>query len=313
MTTIKEFKEKDRITQNLLVKSCTKGVTSKGAPYLNIQLQDASGTIEGKFWDVKPEEMEAVIIGHVEQITAEVLEYNHNLQLRISNIMDIAQDSIDLSAFIRSSQMSEAEQKTQIHRLIQSLQNKNLKTLVSGMYRRVADQFFEYPAASRIHHNYRGGLAEHTLGMCALAEAVAGLYPLLDRDLLIAGVLCHDLGKTAELGGLVSADYTEEGRLIGHISIGHGWLMEVAEEEGLSDSEEAILLRHMILSHHGKMEFGSPVMPAIPEAEILFLIDNMDARMTTLKQVFDGMKSGSWSQRIFALDNRMFYKRKESA
>lgn len=313
MTTIKEFKEKDRITQNLLVKSCTKGVTSKGAPYLNIQLQDASGTIEGKFWDVKPEEMEAVIIGHVEQITAEVLEYNHNLQLRISNIMDIAQDSIDLSAFIRSSQMSEAEQKTQIHRLIQSLQNKNLKTLVSGMYRRVADQFFEYPAASRIHHNYRGGLAEHTLGMCALAEAVAGLYPLLDRDLLIAGVLCHDLGKTAELGGLVSADYTEEGRLIGHISIGHGWLMEVAEEEGLSDSEEAILLRHMILSHHGKMEFGSPVMPAIPEAEILFLIDNMDARMNTLKQVFDGMKSGSWSQRIFALDNRMFYKRKESA
>ena len=313
MTTIKEFKEKDRITQNLLVKSCTKGVTSKGAPYLNIQLQDASGTIEGKFWDVKPEEMEAVIIGHVEQITAEVLEYNHNLQLRISNIMDIAQDSIDLSAFIRSSQMSEAEQKTQIHRLIQSLQNKNLKTLVSGMYRRVADQFFEYPAASRIHHNYRGGLAEHTLGMCALAEAVAGLYPLLDRDLLIAGVLCHDLGKTAELGGLVSADYTEEGRLIGHISIGHGWLMEVAEEEGLSDSEEAILLRHMILSHHGKMEFGSPVMPAIPEAEILFLIDNMDARMNTLKQVFDGIKSGSWSQRIFALDNRMFYKRKESA
>ena len=313
MTTIKEFKEKDRITQNLLVKSCTKGVTSKGAPYLNIQLQDASGTIEGKFWDVKPEEMEAVIIGHVEQITAEVLEYNHNLQLRISNIMDIAQDSIDFSAFIRSSQMSEEEQKTQIHRLIQSLQNKNLKTLVSGMYRRVADLFFEYPAASRIHHNYRGGLAEHTLGMCALAEAVAGLYPLLDRDLLIAGVLCHDLGKTAELGGLVSADYTEEGRLIGHISIGHGWLMEVAEEEGLSDSEEAILLRHMILSHHGKMEFGSPVMPAIPEAEILFLIDNMDARMNTLKQVFDGMKSGSWSQRIFALDNRMFYKRKESA
>lgn len=312
MTTIKEFKEKERISQNLLVKSCTKGVTGKGAPYLSLQLQDASGTIDGKFWDVKPEDVDAVVVGHVEQITGEVLEYNHNLQLRISNIMDITQDSIDLSAFIRSSQMSEEEQKTQIRRLIQSLQNKNLQALVTGMYRRVADTFFEYPAASRIHHNYRGGLAEHTLGMCALAEAVAGLYPLLDRDLLIAGVLCHDLGKTAELGGLVSSDYTEEGRLIGHISIGHGWLMEVAEEEGLRDSEEAILLRHMILSHHGKMEFGSPVMPAIPEAEVLFLIDNMDARMNTLKQIFDGMKSGSWSQRIFALDNRMFYKRKES-
>lgn len=312
MTAIRDFKEKDRISQNLLVKVCTKGVTSKGAPYLNIQLQDASGTIEGKFWDVKPEEIDAVVVGHVEQITAEVLEYNHNLQLRISQIMDIAQDSVDLSAFIRSSAMSVEEQKEEVRRLIQSLQNRNLRTLVTGMYRKVADRFFEYPAASRIHHNYRGGLAEHTLGMARLAEEVAGLYPLLDRDLLIAGVLCHDLGKTAELGGLVSADYTEEGRLIGHISIGQGWLMEVAEAEGLADSEEALLLRHMILSHHGKMEFGSPVLPAIPEAEVLFLIDNLDARMNTLKQVFDSMKSGTWSQRIFALDNRMFYKRRES-
>lgn len=311
MPDVNDFKEHDRICQNLLIKSSVKGVTTKGSPYLILQLQDATGTIEGRFWDATGDKAAAVVAGHVEQISGEVLEYNHNLQMRVSEVVDIDQSSIDLSAFIRSSRMSTEEQKKQVAGYISSFSNANIRTLVQGMLDRVGDAFYEYPAASRIHHNYRGGLAEHTLGMAKLAEEVAGLYPQLNRDLLLAGVLLHDLGKTAELGGLVSSEYTEEGKLIGHISIGHGWLMEVAEEKGLQNSEEAILLRHMILSHHGKLEFGSPMMPEIPEAEALFLIDNMDARMNTLKQVLDGVKPGSWSQRVFALDNRQFYKPRE--
>lgn len=311
MPNVKDFKEHDKICQNLLIKSSVKGVTTKGSPYLILQLQDASGTIEGRFWDATGEKAAGVVAGHVEQIIGEVLEYNHNLQMRVSEVVDIDQSSVDFSAFIRSSRMSTQEQKEQIAGYLSSFSNANLRTLVSGMLNKVGDAFYEYPAASKIHHSYRGGLAEHTLGMAKLAEEVAGLYPQLNRDLLLAGVLVHDLGKTAELGGLVSSEYTEEGKLIGHISIGHGWLMEVAQQAGLEKSEEAILLRHMILSHHGKMEYGSPVMPEIPEAEALFLIDNMDARMNTLKQVLDGVKSGSWSQRIFALDNRQFYKAQE--
>ncbi|MBR2769730.1 MAG: HD domain-containing protein, partial [Solobacterium sp.] len=129
-----------------------------------------------------------------------------------------------------------------------------------------------------------------------------------NRDLLIAGVLVHDVGKTVELGGLVSNEYTLEGKLTGHISIAHGWLMETAEKLGLQEKEETLLLRHMILSHHGRQEFGSPVLPAIPEAEALFLIDNIDAKMNTLKQALATVKPGQWTPRMFSLDNRAFFK-----
>jgi 3'-5' exoribonuclease len=217
---------------------------------------------------------------------------------------------VDLSEYVMSSRMSREEQKQKINGYICSISNANLKTLVQGMYDKVGKKFYDYPAASRIHHNYLGGLAEHTLGMAALADDVAGLYPFLNRDLLISGVLVHDLGKTAELGGVISSEYTEEGRLTGHISIGHGWLMEVAEQKGLEHTEEALLLRHMILSHHGKQEFGSPVLPEVPEAEALSLIDNMDARMNTLNQTLSTVKPGQWSQRLFALENRQFYRSK---
>ncbi len=179
------------------------------------------------------------------------------------------------------------------------------------MLDKVNEKFYKYPAASKIHHGYMGGLAEHTLGMAAVAEDIASLYPQLDRDLLIAGVLIHDLGKTAELGGLIQSEYSEEGKLTGHISIGHAWLVEVADEKGLADTEEALLLRHMVLSHHGKLEYGSPITPEIPEAEVLSLIDNLDARLNTLKNALAGIKPGQWTQRIFALENRQFYKPRE--
>ena len=310
MTKVREFREKDRLTQPLLIKSCVKGVTQKGAPYLNLALQDNTGIIDGKLWDAKPEDMQNAVAGHVAELSFEVLEYNNNLQLRVNRIRDLDQDAVYLSEYVMSSRMSREEQKQKINGYICSISNANLKTLVQGMYDKVGKKFYDYPAASRIHHNYLGGLAEHTLGMAALAEDVAGLYPFLNRDLLISGVLVHDLGKTAELGGVISSEYTEEGRLTGHISIGHGWLMEVAEQKGLEHTEEALLLRHMILSHHGKQEFGSPVLPEVPEAEALSLIDNMDARMNTLNQTLSTVKPGQWSQRLFALENRQFYRSK---
>ncbi len=310
MTKIKELKEKDRVTLDLLVKSCTKGTTNKGASYLNLVLQDDTGNIDGKFWDAKADDLENVKAGRVQRVSFEVLEYNRNLQLRVFKVEDLDQTDIDYSQYVMTSGISQDEIKEKVQTLVVSIKNENIRILMEGMLEKVGKKFYQYPAASRIHHNYMGGLAEHSLGMAELAEKVCSLYPLLNRDLLIAGVLLHDMGKTAELGGLISAEYTEEGKLIGHISICQGWLMEVASSKGLENTEEAILLRHLILSHHGKMEFGSPVLPAIPEAEALFLIDNMDARMNTLRQQLDGVKPGMWTQKIFSLDNRQFYKTK---
>lgn len=308
MTKIREFKEKQRYTMNLLVKNVVKGVTQKGAPYLSLVLQDNSGTIDGKLWDASAEDMEAAKPGHVEQLSFEVLDYNNALQLRVHSIQDLDQEPIDLSEYVMASPVAVSELKTRINGYISSITNPVLQKLVKGMYEKVGRSFFDYPAASRIHHNYLGGLAEHTLGMANLAEYIAGAYPFLNRDLLIAGVLIHDMGKTAELGGLVSNEYTLEGKLIGHISIGHGWLMETAESLGLANETETMLLRHMILSHHGKHEFGSPVLPEIPEAEALYLIDNIDSRMVSLRSALETVKPGQWSQKMFAFDNRQFYK-----
>ena len=308
MTKIKEFREKDRYKMNLLVKNVVKGVTQKGAPYLNLVLQDNTGTIDGKFWDVSPQDMAAVKPGHVELIAFEVLDYNKTLQLRVNRVTDLDQDLIDLSEFVMSAPVEISELKARIGGYADSIANPVLSKLVKGMLAKTGKAFFDYPAAATIHHNYLGGLAEHTLSMADHAEQLAGQYPLLKRDLLIAGVLVHDLGKTAELGGLVSNEYKLEGKLTGHISICHGWLMEVADELGLADQEETLLLRHMILSHHGKYEFGSPVLPAIPEAEALHIIDYMDARMNTLKQALATVKPGQWTQRLFAMENRQFYK-----
>ncbi len=308
MTKIREFKEKQRYTMNLLVKNVVKGVTQKGAPYLSLVLQDNTGTIDGKLWDASAEDMEAAKPGHVEQLSFEVLDYNNALQLRVHSIQDLDQEPIDLSEYVMASPVAVSELKTRINGYISSITNPVLQKLVKGMYEKVGRTFFDYPAASRIHHNYLGGLAEHTLGMANLAEYIAGAYPFLNRDLLIAGVLIHDMGKTAELGGLVSNEYTLEGKLIGHISIGHGWLMETAESLGLANETETMLLRHMILSHHGKHEFGSPVLPEIPEAEALYLIDNIDSRMVSLRSALETVKPGQWSQKMFAFDNRQFYK-----
>ena len=308
MTKIREFKEKQRYTMNLLVKNVVKGVTQKGAPYLSLVLQDNSGTIDGKLWDASEAAMAAAKPGHVELLSFEVLDYNNALQLRVHSIEDIDQEPIDLSEYVMAAPVEIQELKTRIKGYISSIQNENLRRLVTGMYQKVGRTFFDYPAASRIHHNYLGGLAEHTLGMADLADHIASAYPFLNRDLLISGVLIHDVGKTAELGGLVSNEYTLEGKLIGHISIGHGWLVETADALGLSDAQETLLLRHMILSHHGKNEFGSPVLPALPEAEALYLIDNIDSRMNALRSAFANVKPGQWTQKMFAFDNRQFYK-----
>ena len=310
MTKIKDLKEKDHLKQNMMIKSCTKGTTSKGSPYLNLVLQDNTGSIDGKLWDAKPADEANAVAGHVAEVAFEVLEYNHALQLRVNKILDIDQSTVDLSEFILSSSVSRSEAENKICEILSSLKNNNLRILTEGMLEKVGERYFQYPAASRIHHSYLGGLAEHSLGMIRMAEAACAMYPILNRDLIVCGALIHDMGKTIELGGMISSEYTDEGRLLGHISICQAWLAEVAEEKGLGSSEEAILLRHMILSHHGKYEFGSPVLPEIPEAEALSLIDNLDARMNTLAGIFDNMKEGTWTQRIFSLENRQFYKAK---
>ncbi|MBR2824826.1 MAG: HD domain-containing protein [Solobacterium sp.] len=310
MTKIKDLVEKERLTQPMLIKSCSKGTTNKGAPYLNLELQDDTGKIVGKLWDAKESDEDVAISGTVVEASFEVIEYGGGLQLRVNEIKPLDQSTVDLREFLLTGKYTTEEVKTEIKKYVNSITNKNMKAIVVEMFKKVGDKYFEYPAASRIHHSFYGGLAEHSLGLVKTAEAIANLYPNLNYDLLISSALIHDMGKTVELGGLVSSEYSEEGRLTGHISICHGWLMEVAEKLGVADSEESLLLRHMILSHHGKLEYGSPVLPLLLEAEVLSMIDNIDARINTISDLLETLEEGKWSQRVPSLDGRQFYKPK---
>lgn len=312
MTKIKEFEAGQRFTIPLLIKDVKNGTTSKGAPYLTITAQDNSGTMDGKFWAVKEEDKAQIKVGEVCLLTFEVLDYNHNLQLRINHAEALDQATVNLEDYVIASGLGEKERRNLLKDMIRSIKNENYRKLVYGMLEVVGEKYMTYPAASRIHHNWMGGLSEHSLSMAQLADDICKHYPQLNRDLLISGALIHDVGKTAEMSGPITTEYTLEGKLEGHISLANGWLTKVAEKEGLADSEEAILLHHMILSHHGHLEYGSPVLPLVQEAEVLFLIDNLDARMNVLKQALDSTAPGAFTQKIFAMDNRCFYKPKQT-
>ena len=197
--------------------------------------------------------------------------------------------------------------------------NETLDSMIDPIYQTVCkavisnytDKLYIYPAAAKNHHDFVGGLATHMIGMLDLAESFCKLYPVLNRDLLLSGVILHDLGKMEELSGPILTEYTLEGRLVGHISIMQSKVTEVATKLSLEKTEQVTMMRHMILSHHGEYEFGSPVLPLIMEAEMLNYIDNVDARMNMLTKALDQVKEGEWTTRVFALENRSFYKPKE--
>lgn len=310
MVKINEFEEHMKLQQPLLVKDVKNGTTSKGSPYLSLILQDNTGTIDGKYWDVKENEQALVQAGKILKFNFEVLLYKDKLQLRMNHVEEISEDEYNLEDFVISSDHSEVERRSLTQSLIDSIQNDVYRKLVIGMLSYVGDKFFTFPAASKIHHGWKGGLSDHSLSMATLADELCKHYLQLDRDLLVSAALIHDVGKTAELSGPVTTEYTLEGKLEGHISLANAWLSEVSEKLGVQEREETVLMHHMILSHHGKMEYGSPVAPMIIEAEALYLIDNMDARLTSLKMALDAIKPGTWTSRMFQFENRQFYKHK---
>ncbi len=306
---INELMDGDTGSFTYLIKEITKGVTSKGAPYLSLVLQDKTGTIDAKLWSAKPEQIASFKAGMILQFNGEVLSHNKQLQMRVNECRIIERNSVNLIDFVREGDIPRSQLKKEIEEIIHSFENPTLKRLLECVMERYEKDFYAYPAASKLHHDFVGGLATHVWGMLKLAKAVCDCYPLLNRELLYTGVILHDIGKCRELSGPVITEYTTEGKLLGHISIMQAEIDAIAKENGL-EGEEIMLVRHMILSHHGEYEFGSPVLPMIPEAEILHYIDNMDARMNVLVKAYDGIEPGDFTPRIFAMENRSFYKSK---
>lgn len=310
MKQVKDFKEGDHLETKLLVSNLTKGVTNSGAPYLSLVLQDKTKSIESKLWDVKPEIEKILQTGKVYDFTLEINMYRNTLQAKVVNVLPVNESEVNMADFVTSSPVPVDELRDQISSAVNTIKNENIAKIVTAMLKFYDKDVFEYPAASKIHHNFIGGLATHTSGMLKLADAVCTFYPNIDRDYLIAGVILHDLGKIEELTSPIVTEYSIKGKLIGHISIIDARLLEASKELKLDESEELTILRHMVLSHHGELEFGSPIRPETLEAEVLSYIDNLDAKVNIITKALDEINVGEFTQKLFALENRTFYKHK---
>jgi 3'-5' exoribonuclease len=292
----------------LLVKTATKGTASNGKPFLTLILQDKSGDIEAKLWDANEEDEKNYIAQSIVKIFGEIQNYRGRSQLKIRQIRPAgAADKVKLADFLETAPIGQDEITGKITQYIFEMKNPNIQRITRHLIKKYQSQFLEYPAATKNHHEFISGLAYHVVSMLDLAKAIASLYPSLDKDLLYAGVILHDLGKVAELSGPISTVYTVEGNLLGHITIMVNEIGKAAEELAIA-GEEVMILQHLVLSHHGKAEWGSPKPPMIKEAEILHYIDNIDAKMNMLDRALERVKPGEFSERVYALDNRSFYK-----
>ena len=308
---ISSFVEGEKIQTSLLITQMNRGITNSGAPYLSFVLQDQSGSIDAKLWDAKDELLSGVEAGKVVLVSAEVLKYRNALQLRIYNLTKLEDNQFDPSDYVMATDLSLEFMQKRIHETLLSMQDVVYRDVCTSIIEDLQEKLYSYPAAAKNHHDFVGGLATHMISMLDLGEAFCTLYPMLNRDLLLAGILLHDLGKIDELSGPILTEYTVEGKLVGHISIMQSKVAEKAKALGYQDSEQVTLMRHMILSHHGEYEFGSPVLPMVMEAEMLTFIDNVDARMNMFAKALESVKPGEWTPRIFPLENRSFYKPKE--
>lgn len=298
----------EQIDLFLLVKNATKGIASNGKPFLTLIFQDKSGDIEAKLWDVSDGDEKNYSPQTIVKVTGDILNYRGRNQLRIRQIRSASPtDSVKLADFLETAPLSTEEMMGKITQYIFEMKNPNIQRITRHLIKKHQKAFLEFPAATKNHHEFVSGLAYHVVSMLDLAKVIAGLYPSLDKDLLYAGVILHDLGKVIELSGPISTVYTIEGNLLGHITIMVNEIGKAADELSIN-GEEVLILQHLVLSHHGKAEWGSPKPPLIKEAEILHYIDNLDAKMNMLDRALDRVKPGEFTERVFALDNRSFYK-----
>lgn len=294
-----------------LLKSAFPKVTVSGKPFLTAVLADESGTIEAKVWDYSGPigERDA---GKVIKVRGSVSDYRGALQITVDKLRLAAEDDhVDVSRLVRVAPIDRAGAYADITRLVSTLEDADYRAMCEEMLRRHEDAFRTIPAAKSVHHSFLSGLLMHTYNMLRLADFLAAQYAdSVDRSLLLAGTLLHDFGKEREFTfselGLVT-DYSTKGQLLGHLVMGAQETAEVAEMLGIPE-EKSVLLQHLLLSHHGEPEFGAAVLPQCAEAELLSLIDQIDSRMEIYREALAPLKSGEFSQRIFALDNRRIYK-----
>lgn len=306
---VKDIKVDDQVSGLYVAKVKRVGLTKKGDPFLSITLADRTGDIEARVWE-KAEEFSSLFEeGDILDVEGYASSFRDQIQLTLLKL-GVSEDGGDPALFLEATSKDVTKMMASLREIVRGIKNSHLKALVEGFLsdRHFMALFKKAPAAKAFHHCYTGGLLEHTGSVCEMSKSVGEHYPELDSDLLLAGALLHDIGKIRELKYDVTIDYTDEGRLLGHLILGVAMVYEKLAALKNFPQGLSLQLKHLILSHHGQYEFGSPKRPKILEAFALHLIDDLDAKMNGLSRFMTrDRREGAWTD-FNKLFERYFFK-----
>lgn len=293
-----------------LVKSCDKKSAKNGSTYLDMLLADKDGEIYAKMWDYREEITPLPEVNTVVKARGTLQQYNGNDQFIVQRLRPTVEgDNVSVSDFVKSADFTGEEMYGVILALVSSFKDEELKRVVTAILEEHKEELVFFPAAEKLHHAMNGGLLYHTLSIVRLAECVCTIYPSIDKELLMSGAILHDIAKLKEYTvnntGLVDG-HTVSGMLLGHLVMGSEEVGRKCDELGISEDTK-VLLQHMLISHHGKLEFGAAVRPSFIEAEILSQLDLFDANMYEMAEAVGGVKSGEFTGRLWMLDNRKMF------
>jgi 3'-5' exoribonuclease len=306
-----QFQKGDTIQGFYLIKSVSLKTTASNSRYVDFTLADRTGEINAKLWDYSGDKDLEFTEGTLIKVRGVITEWQNQLQLKIDRIRrPVEEDGVRLEDFVPTAPHEPEDMLGEIIKAMVGMKNRDLREIVSCILNEKKEKLLYYPAAKSNHHALRSGLLYHITTMLKAAEKIWEIYPFLNRDLLYAGVILHDMAKLEEMDaselGIVS-DYTKEGMLLGHIIQGIKLIEEAGRRVGAQE-ESVLLLQHMILSHHYEPEFGSPKRPMVPEGEVLHYLDILDARMYDMGKHLESVERGSFSEKVWLLHNRKLYR-----
>ncbi|MDR0928913.1 MAG: HD domain-containing protein [Oscillospiraceae bacterium] len=310
---VESFVKDTRYDGFLLVRAAAQRAAANGSRYLDMTLGDRTGEINAKLWDGA---FAPPIPGTVLRVRGQLLEYNGRLQLRVERMRPASdEDDVQIDALVQCAPEPPERMLAEVRKAAEGIARTDLRALIGRLLDEAGDALATFPGAAKLHHAERGGLLHHTTAMLRMAFHYADEYPSLDRDLLIAGVIAHDLAKIGEMDadelGTVS-EYTPDGMLIGHLVRGVARVDQAGKELGVN-AEILLMLEHMLLSHHGLPEYGSPKPPMFPEAEVLHHLDTLDARIYEMNAALARVRPGGFSERLWSLDRKLYRRTDENA
>ncbi|MDR2513810.1 MAG: HD domain-containing protein [Christensenellaceae bacterium] len=303
------LRHKDESVEGIvLLKGIQQKISSNGSPYLDLTVMDRSGEMNAKVWNLA--EGALPVAGSAIKIRGLVHEFMGKLQLRIDKYRAAAEEEIDWAALVPCAPEEPEALWQELYEAASGIREPGLRAISRELLSERKEKLLIWPAAVSYHHAMRTGLLQHSATMLRAAKALFAVYPDINPDLVVCGVIAHDMSKIDELaaGPLgLAAEYSAEGLLLGHLALGVAHVREIGLRLGVGE-EVLLLVEHMVLSHHENPEYGSPRPPMFPEAELLHQLDVLDARLFEMRAALAGTPDGGFSERVRSLENRRLYR-----